>query len=327
MPETNLNSQKNEEIDLLDLFKRMGRSISRFLNFIGRGFLASVVFLLKNWLPLGLSLVAGIGTSLLLKTVFPPIYKGEIVLKSNAVSTSEMISFVNRLHVFCTEENTPMLASSLSIGNETAKQITDIRAFWIIDKNNDGVPDYVDYMNNHSVYDTLDIRMADRLDIRIKARSPQDLGIVKSGILKYILSDSLFRQRNNVRIQQNQELLTRLSYDIKQLDSLQKVKYFEETRNNIPKTGGQIVFLQEQKTQLVYTDIYNLYDRKQSLELQQLIYKDIVTLISDITIPFKPITRTLYYGVVVIPLLFFLTLIILIMIRNKTSLKETYNRF
>ncbi len=327
MPENNLNSQKSEEIDLLDLFKRMGRSISMFFNAVGRGFLASIVFLLKNWLPLGLSLLAGAGTSLLLKTVFPPIYKGEIVLKTNAVSTAEMISYVNRLHVYCSEENTDMLASSLFVGNETARQITDIRAFWIIDRNRDGVPDFVDYGNSHSVYDTINIRMDDRLDIRIKARTPGDLNLVRSGILKYIDGDSLFRQRNNIRIRQNQELLTRLTYDIKQLDSLQKVKYFEETRNNIPKTGGQIVFLQEQKTQLVYTDIYNLYARKQSIELQQLLYKDIVTVISDITIPRKPLTRTLYYGIVVIPLFFFLTLAILIMIRNKSSLKEVYNRF
>jgi hypothetical protein len=327
MPENNLNSQKDDEIDLLDLFKRMGRSLNQFFNSIGRGFLASIVFVLRNWLPLGLSLLAGVGTSLLLKSVFPPIYRGDFVLRTNAVPSSEMIAYINKLHVYCSEENTPILASSLSLSEETARQIRDIRAFWIIDRNRDGVPDYVDYHNSHSAYDTINIKMSDRLNIRIKASSALDLGLVRSGILKFINSDSLFRQRNNIRIRQNQELLTRLTYDIKQLDSLQKVKYFEETRNNVPKTGGQIVFLQDQKTQLVYTDIYDLYTRKQLIETQQLIYKDIVTLISDLTVPLKPITRTLYYGVVVIPLFFILTLIILILIRNRSTLKEVYNRF
>jgi hypothetical protein len=327
MPENDLNNQRNEEIDLLDIFKRIGRSLNRFFNSIGRGFLASVVFLLKNWLPLTLSLIVGTGISFLSKTAFPPVFSGDMVLKTNVVSSAEMISYLNKLHIYCDEGNTGLLASSLSLKPETARQVFDIRAYWVIDRNADGIPDYVDYSNNHSAYDTVDVKMEDRLDIRIKARTPEELTYVRSGIIKFINSDSLFRVRNNVRLQQNQELLTRLSYDIKQLDSLQKVKYFEETRNRIPKTGGQIVFLQEQKTQLVYSDIYELYSRKQSIDAQQIIYKDIVTLISDITVPFKPITRTFYYGEVLIPLFFMLTLIILILVRNRTTLKDIYHRF
>jgi hypothetical protein len=305
----------------------MGRSISRFFDQIGHGFLVSIVFLLRNWLPLILSLLAGIGISFISRSVFPPVYRADVVLRTNVIPAAELISFVNKLHVYCTEENTEMLASSLSLTKEKAKEIYDIRAYWIIDRNGDGMADFVDYRNNHSVYDTTDVRMQDRIDVRIKAGLSQDLISVRSGILRFIENDSLFRERNRVRLLQNQELLTRLAYDIKQLDSLQKVKYFEETRNNIPKTGGQIVFLQEQKTQLVYTDIYDLYARKQSLESQRLLYKDVVTIISDLTIPFKPVTRTLYYGVVFVPAFFFLTLLILIMVHNRKRLKDIYQTY
>jgi hypothetical protein len=327
MSENNLDNRRNDEIDLLDLFRRIGRSVCSFFNLIGRAFLVSIVFLLRNWLPLAISLLAGVGVSYISKSVFPPIYRGDIVLRTNVVPAAEMISYINKLHVYCTEENSEMLASSLSLPSEKARDIYDIRAYWIIDRNGDGMPDFVDYHNNHSVYDTIDVRMQDRIDIRIKARMPKDLISVKSGIIRFIDNDSLFHERNRVRLQQNQELLTRLAYDIKQLDSLQKVKYFEETRNNIPKTGGQIVFLQEQKTQLVYTDIYDLYSRKQALESQKLLYKDVVTIISDLTIPFRPVTRTLYYGAVFIPACFFLTLLILIMVHNRKRLKDIYQAY
>ena len=76
--------------------------------------------------------------------------------------------------------------------------------------------------------------MQDRLDVRVKINSPQDLNLVRDGIIKFIENDSLCQQRNRVRLRQNQELLARLDYDIIQLDSLQKVKYFEETRNMKP---------------------------------------------------------------------------------------------
>ena len=74
--------------------------------------------------------------------------------------------------------------------------------------------------------------MQDRLDVRVRIKSPQDLNLVRDGIIKFIESDSLFQQRNRLRLSQNHELLARLNFDIMQLDSLQKVKYFEETRNS-----------------------------------------------------------------------------------------------
>jgi hypothetical protein len=121
--------------------------------------------------------------------------------------------------------------------------------------------------------------------------------------------------------------LARLDYDILQLDSLQKVKYFEETRNNKSKNGGQMIFLQEQKTQLVYTDIYTLYSRKQALERERDLYSKIVTILSDFPFPVVPENGILYYGKTIIPLFFVITLILLIILANKKKLKEVYNKY
>ena len=46
--------------------------------------------------------------------------------------------------------------------------ISDISAYWIIDLNKDGIPDYVDYKGNHNVYDTLNVRMQNSFDVRVK---------------------------------------------------------------------------------------------------------------------------------------------------------------
>jgi hypothetical protein len=327
MSENSPNGHKDDEIDLLDLFRRLSAAIGRFFTALGKAIVASVVFLLKNWLPLILSIIAGIGLSFLSKSVFRPVYRGDMVLKTNVLPPSELLDFVNSLHTYCREENVSKLSSTLGISPETAARITDIRAFWVIDNNNDDVPDYVDYSNKHNVYDSVNVRMTDRLAVRIKTASPADFVPIRAGLLRFINTDSLHLERNRVRLLQNQELLVRLAYDIKQLDSLQKVKYFEETRNRIPATGGQTVFLQEQKTQLVYSDIYELYTRKQLLETQQVLYKDVVSIISDITIPLRPVTGALYYGIYIIPSIFLLTLIVLIILKNSRNLKEVYKSY
>lgn len=329
MSETTANrNSKDDEIDLLDLFKRMGRSLAKMFRALGRGILISIVFLLRKWVPLTISVILGVGAAYLMKVFTPPSYSSDLVLRTNAATTSELISYINRLHTFCFEKNYPALSDAISVkDNQQLKNITDISAFWVIDNNRDGVPDKVDYSNKHNIYDTLNIRMQDRLDIRVKIKVPQELISVKNGLIIYIDKDSLFQQRNRVRLRQNQELLTRLDYDIIQLDSLQKVKYFEETRNMQPKNGGQMIFLQEHNTQLVYADIYQLYSRKQGLESERDLYNDITTTLSEFSIPAKRVNGGGYYAVRVVPILFGLTLLLLIILANKKRLREVYKTY
>lgn len=330
---------RDDEIDLMDLFKRMGKTLNRWGTALGRAFLISLVFLFKRWLPLGLSVIVGIGLSYLLKTTSVSSYTSDMVfrnnlilidkltLKDNSGTTSEIISKINKLHTFCLENNSEALSTALLMKPGSVEDISDISAYWIIDQSKDGIPDYVDYKDNHSPYDTINIRMQDRLDVRVKINSPQDLNLVRDGIVKFIEKDSLYQQRNRVRLRQNKELLSRLDYDIIQLDSLQKVKYFEETRNMKPNSGGQIVFMQEQKTQLVYGDIYSLYTKKQLLESERDLYKGIVTVLSDFSSPAKRDNGVMYYGKHVIPISFILTLIILIILANFRRLEEIFKKY
>jgi hypothetical protein len=330
---------RNDEIDLLDLFKRMGRTLNRWGNALGRAFLVSIIFIVKRWLPLGLSIIAGIGISFILKTTSDSSYTSDMVFRNNLESldlkthrdnsgtTAELISKINKLHSLCTENNSTGLLQALEMNSESVKNISDISAFWIIDQSRDGIPDYVDYKGNHSPSDTNNIRMQDRLNIRVKINSPLDLNSVRDGILMFIEKDSLFQQRNRVRLKQNHDLLVRLSSDILELDSLQKVKYFEETRNMKPGNGGQIIFMQEQKTQLVYNDIYFLYAKKQNLESERDLYKGIVTILSDFSLPTKRDNGAMYYGKSIIPFFFLVTLLILILTANRRKLQEIYQKY
>jgi hypothetical protein len=335
---SNKNSGK-EEIDLLDLFKRIGTTLTKLANALGKAFLISLVFLVKRWLPLGLSLLAGIATSYILKTSSPSFYTSDLVFRNNLIlmdkktfrdnsgTTSELISKINKLHTFCTENNLAVLSQSIAMKSETVKNISDISAYWIIDLSRDGIPDFVDYKESHSAYDTINIRMQDRIDVRVKINSPQDLNLVRDGIIRFIENDSLYQQRNRVRLRQNHDLLTRLNYDIIQLDSLQKVKYFEETRNVKPNNGGQIVFMQEQKTQLVYNDIYTLYTRKQELESERDLYKNVVTVLSDFSSPTKRENGGLYYAKTIVPIFLSITLLLLVFISNWGKIEEVIKKY
>ncbi len=322
----NINN-RNDEIDLLDLFRRMGKGIANMSRAIGRGILISIVFMLRKWLPLGISILAGVGLSYLMKFSSEPFYTSNMILRNNAAPIADVLNYVNRLHTYCEEGNTDELSAALKLEPALIENIINISAHWIIDRNRDGIPDFTDFKDEHDVYDTIDVMMRDRFDIRVRIKSSQELISLRNSLLSYINSDSLFQHRNRVRLKHDRELLVRYNYDILQLDSLQKVKYFEETRNIQPKTGGQMIFLQEQKTQLVYPDIQSLTRSKQSLESEVELYNEIVTVLSDFSIPAMRENGGLYYGKKLIPLFFLGTLLLLIIIHNRKKIKEIFEKY
>lgn len=319
-----LLGKTDDEIDLLELLRRFWNALCRMFRSIGRWTLISIVFLFRNWLPLGLSVILGVGASYLLKFTLDPFYTSDLVLRTNTLPAADMIEYIDRLHTYCEEDNQAALMGAISLSEDQVKNIIDINSCWIIDRGRDGIPDIVDIKDKHNIYDTLNIRMQDRLNIRVKVIVPQVLINVRDGIIRYIDSDSLFQQRNRIRLKQSQELATRYGYDILQLDSLQKIKYFEETQRLSQPGDGQMVFLQEQKTQLVYSDIYGLFEKRQILDADLTLYEDIVTILSDFSKPAKRKNGGTYYGKVVIPLFFCLTLIVLILLNNRKKLQEVF---
>lgn len=320
-------NKKDDEIDLFEVFSRIGNSIKNGFNSLGRGILLISVFLIRNSVWLLGSLILGIGISYLVKLSTEKFYTSNLTLRSNTISNAEMISYVNRLHIFCEEENYNALASSLSLTPEKVIYIRDIEAFWIVDMGSDNIPDFVDFHNRHNVLDTLNIRMQDRFVIRVKTTIPQELNNIKDGIISYINNNTFYKDQNLLRLRQTDDLLARIEYEVQQLDSLQKVKYFEESRRLMPKEGGQIIFLQDYQTQLLHSDIAELIREKQALEKIKTIYADVITLLSDFTPPLKPDNGTLYYGKIIIPLIFCLAIILILIIKNRDRLASTYKKY
>jgi hypothetical protein len=180
-------------------------AIGKMFSALGRFIMISIVFMIRRWIPLGLSIIVGIVLTYLVKVTSGPVYSSDIVLKTNAIDAADMISYINRLHTYCREENRPALAEALSLDPVSVKKIGDISSHWIIDKNHDKVPDMVDYLDNHDIYDTNNVRMDDRFDILVKVKSPQELPSIRNGLISFINKDSLFQHRNRVRLMQKKQ--------------------------------------------------------------------------------------------------------------------------
>jgi len=102
---SNNKNVRDDEIDLLDLFRRMGKTLSRWANAIGRAVLISIVFLLRRWLPLTISVILGVGASYLLKYTSPPSYQSDLIIKPNSVTTAEVSEKIKKLQGYVLEKN------------------------------------------------------------------------------------------------------------------------------------------------------------------------------------------------------------------------------
>lgn len=323
---TSGKNTRDDEIDLLDLFRRIGRTIGKWFSALGRAFLISIIFIIKNVVFIALSIIAGIVISYLFWKTADSYYTSDLVLRSNVRPADAIISHVNRLNNYIVSENTDLLAQELALSKTQANNILDIQSFWIVDVGNDDIPDYTDYSNKHDLNDTINVRMDDRFNVRVRINEPQELTNVRNGLIKYINSDPLIQKRNTLRLKQNAELLARMEIDIHELDSLQKFKFFEESKNMIPRSG-QMVFLQEQKTQLLYQDIYKLYEKKQELEMEQSLFAETVTVLSDFSMPTERDNSIFYYLKIFVSAFLGLTLLILIAVSNRRKIKDIYNKY
>ncbi|MDR2887856.1 MAG: hypothetical protein LBV26_07660, partial [Bacteroidales bacterium] len=241
-------------------------------------------------------------------------------MRNNTVPNEQMIAYINRL------KDAKDKTGILGISQETNSNINSIEAFWIIDINRDTIPDRVDYSNSHNLYDTVNVRMNDRFDIQLKTKSIQELNTVRDGLISYINSNLFFQELNKIRHNQLSERIGRMNTDLNRIDSLQKVKFFEETR----KPGGQQLILNQQQsneTQLLYKDIYAIIKEKQELEMELNMYNQIVTVLNDFTVPIGRTNNIIYYAKRILPCLLTLVIVILIVRSKRTALNRIFEKY
>ena len=92
--ETKVNKTTTTKLILSTYFiewvmpSRGGGGIRKGMNVLGRATLISIVFLLRRWVWLTLSVVIGLGISLVIKMRSEKIYSSELTMRSNAVQTA-----------------------------------------------------------------------------------------------------------------------------------------------------------------------------------------------------------------------------------------------
>ena len=329
MENTQLQQNRpNDEIDLLELFSRMGKSISNaiksFFTLIWKVLLFFISFSFRNVIQLSIILGFGIAVSVAIFFSSSRFYSSDMIASSNALRNEDMISIINNLNELCRTGNKEGLAQNLNISLENAEMIKSIKAYWGYDTNLDGVVDYIDYDDKYvATKDTTIRRIPNRLFVRAEVFNEGIFNLMKAGLYRYIESNPYVIQVNETRKRQLQDMITQTELEIRKLDSLQNFEYFEKDRI-VPQVGAnQMVLFTEKERILYHREIFNLLTEKQDLERRLTVHADPVTVIQD----FTPLSRVenslLSYVKKIAPLILIAGFILHVIWRYKKDIIET----
>jgi len=322
---TDIRKQTSDEIDLLELFRKTGNKFKDFIIWLWELFLRITVFFIRKSPYLITFIILGFLVALFKFKTSDRFYLSDMILRSNSVSNADMIAHINKLHFYGEEDNKQALAQSLNLDSAEVENLVDIEAFWIIDRNRDGIPDMIDDENKYDE-DTSVTHMSSRFDVRVKTLHPQSLDKVRDGILHHINTNQFFEKINRIRLIQLRERIAKTETELSELDSLQNYKYFEE-RQKGKFSEGQMVFLNEQETKLFHESVFELYQSKQDLDMELDIYSEIVTVLDDFTPPAQPENSYLHIAKTWVILFFVLGLIFMVVLSFRKELTSVYKKY
>ena len=294
--------KRNDEIDLIELFQKMGSGIKNmvvvFFTFLLNFLYQILLFFIRRAIFIGIVTILIVSLGVLRYKTTPQYYSSTLEAYSNAMPSLDMISYVNNINELFLDKNIEAIHNKLGFSYEDIENIKTIKAFKVIDFNKDGIPDEIDYRERYKSRDTIVSHI--RFVIRAEVLNPELIPLIQEKILAYINQNKYVIELNTVRKLQLEELIDKYESEIASLDSLKKTEYFTK-EDKLSTQGGQLLLLNEKETQLYHDKILSMYKQKQEFEKTLKLRLEPITIIQDFSdltkMEVKLINYVKFYGI------------------------------
>ncbi len=275
------NQMNNEEVDLGNLFKVIGKgfqnlfnAIARFFKAIFHYFISLLLFLRNNALKLGISIFIGAALGLYLDLTLPKQYSSTMIVEPNFKSAQQLYKNINFYHELVKQKDSNLLAQTLKISVQEAAKL---KGFYIepIRNKNEKYQFFDDFIQE---IDTTTVRNIDIKEFKkgftdynysyhqIKVRSLSNTIFEKLSlpIISSIENNPYYKYQkkiNDENLLQNEKVLVK---SLQEVDTLRKI-YNEVliTEANKKSSGTNITLAQGAKK----TNEIQLFN--ESLELNE----------------------------------------------------------
>ncbi len=234
------NQTSNEEVDLGNLFKIIGKGFSNLFDTIGNFFqgifhyfILLLVFLRNNALKLTLAILVGGAIGLFLDFMKPKIFSSTMIVEPNFRSTQQLYNNINFYHELVKQKDSLVLANVLGV---TAYEASKLKGFYIeaIKNENEKLELFDEFIDE---VDTTTVRNINIKEFKrnftnydykyhkIKVRSEiHDIfGKISNPIINSIANNSYFKnqkQINDENLLVNEQLLKK---SLVEIDTLRRI--------------------------------------------------------------------------------------------------------
>ncbi len=283
-----MDNKENQDLDLLDVLKNIGNAIVRFFSFLltTLGWIIRLIFQYKYVCIVITALFVALGLYLNKERV----YRGETDLKLNSYSSYFVKDILDPLHLQSVNCDSTNIASKLNLSFHDAKAITDIQSFYYIDIQNNGNPDYVDYIGNFDATDTTNSLLTWRLRIRVEAKDTAIFPKMTEALSYLLTNNEQMKRENELRTVQLDDRIAFVDREIQLLDSLRKKEYFQKEKD-ISVSMDKTILLNEREMKLFHTDILDLNRIKQELEWERIFYSQGFVFENEFNYDPRPLNR------------------------------------
>lgn len=320
-----MEDNNSKEINLLQLitlfFDWLKMVFKGIINAIGQ--IIKLSFRHKTILVIVIAMSVIVGQYMARKSA--RIYKAEAMAMIYGSDAQTVKEVTRQLENSLSTNNLISLATKLSLPDSVAKNIAEISSYYVIDYLKDDVADIIDFDNNHSLSDTLNLRMVDRIYLRIKTRNINQIAKVENAILNYFNNNEILKKHLDSKRDELKQQIKICNSEMLRLDSLAKVTYFSENNKQLQFDNNKLIIGKQEK-QLFYNDLIYLQSFKSKSEKDLSEIELPVQFLSGLVVNPTPLNGRVKYGVTSLFVGFAIALIIAFFIENTDKIWSFLNR-
>ena len=321
-----MDDKNSKEMNLIELLNLLGKWIkkvtARLIRFVGS--LLQLAF--KHWvvsaIVLLLSVVAG---QYLARPSVRRYEAGAMAMLYGCENTTVREVYRQLQNSLIPKESTTFssmtLATVLGIPDSVAKNIVKLESYNVIDYLDDNTPDLVDFENNHSLKDTMNLIMRNHIFIQVQTLKPTQIRIFQDALLDYFNNNTMLNSEFESSKSGIENTVLLCDTEIRRLDSLANLSYFKDSDNKISLENNNLI-VGEQKKQLFYEDVLRLQDIRNLYNKKLVLFKKPIDFPAGLIVNPVPKNGRIKYGVYSI---FIGSLLALIMVYLIDNLKKIIN--
>jgi len=310
--EENNSTKEINLLQLISLFfdwlKKLGKSI---LNIFG--YLLRLLFRQKIALIIILIICFGISQYMVRKS--ERVYKAESMAMIYGSDAQTARQVCKQLENSSPTNKLISLATKLSLPDSVAKNVVGISSYYVIDFMKDSVADMVDFNDNHSLKDTVNVRMRDRVYLQVLTKNIAQLPKVQTALLNYFNNNEILKSQFDIKKNELIQEIQICNTESHRIDSLAKVSYFKDSNSQLRFDKDKLLLGQQTK-QLFYGELLRLQELKAHSEVKLSNYIQPVVLPTGLIVSPKPINGRMKYGMYSIEIGFAISLLLAGLIEN-----------